>query len=397
MAEADYIAELIRNLLSKKNGLSIGVVAFSMEQQGEIESAVQRLCSEDKEFEKVMEEEYKRIEDNQFVGIFFKNLENVQGDERDIIIMSTCYGYDPKGKMIMNFGPINRRGGEKRLNVIFSRAKKHMCVVSSIKYSDIKNEYNEGANYFRKYLQYSEHASRGDMEMASMVLQSVISDDRKSDNNSYHSAVIDQLSEALKEKGFFTKTLIGQSHFKCHLGIKHQAEDTSYAAGILIDDMLHYASNDLLEQYLFKPDLLRYSGWKVVQVFAKDWYEDPQKVVKKIINVVKGIEEPSPEKEFHVEEVHAVSSEPVMEEILPETKEEPVRESKPGVIRLVSTENNSNKFWEAYVEDVNLVINYGKVNTKGQKIIKPFETKAKAEQEMEKLVRQKLNKGYRRE
>ena len=390
IAEADYIAALIHHLLLQKNGLSIGVVAFSMEQQGEIENAVQRLCASDKEFEKTMEEEYKRVEDNQFVGIFFKNLENVQGDERDIIIMSTCYGYDPKGKMIMNFGPINRRGGEKRLNVIFSRAKKHMCVVSSIRYTDIKNEYNEGANYFRKYLQYSELASKGNMEMANLVLKSVIPEGSKDESHLYKTVVIDQVAAALNQKGYFTKTLIGQSHFKCHIGIKNAAEDTTYLAGVLVDDAMHYSNNDLLEQYLFKPELLRYSGWKVIQVYSKDWYEDPGKVLKSILTLIAA----GSEQEQEAEGPEIPGPIPVEEERpLPEVKA-PVAEAGVSITRLVSTENNSNKFWEVGVEQNNLVISYGKVDTKGQKIVKPFGTPAEAEIEKNKLIKQKLAKGY---
>jgi len=137
-AEAEYIAQLIKTLLNKDDKQSIGVVAFSQEQQYEIENALIRLASSDKDFENKLEEEYQRQEEGQFVGLFVKNLENVQGDERDIIIMSVCYGHDHNKRMIMNFGPINRKGGEKRLNVIFSRAKKHMAIISSIKYADIK-------------------------------------------------------------------------------------------------------------------------------------------------------------------------------------------------------------------------------------------------------------------
>ncbi len=383
-------------MLLKKNGLSIGVVAFSMEQQGEVENAVQRLCGADKEFEKVMEEEYKRIEDNQFVGIFFKNLENVQGDERDIIIMSTCYGYDPKGKMIMNFGPINRRGGEKRLNVIFSRAKKRMCVVSSIKYTDIKNEYNEGANYFRKYLQYSEHASTGNMEMANLVLQSVIVEGSRAEEEKYKTVVIDQVAKALREKGYFIKTLIGQSHFKCHIGIKNAEADTEYRAGLLIDDTLHYEGNDLLEQYLFKPEILRYSGWKIIRVYSKDWYEESEKVLKNIISVMEDNSIVPPEEKLP-EEIQVVEN--IEEEMtVPEKKEELTAEVvNPSLVRLLSTENNSNKFWEIQIENTNIIIAYGKVNTKGLKIIKPFDRLRDAENEKAKLIRQKLGKGYKHE
>ncbi len=388
IAEAEYIAELIRTLLSEKNGQSIGVVAFSMEQQGEIENAVQKLCASDKEFEKIMEEEYKRIEDNQFVGIFFKNLENVQGDERDIIIMSTCYGYDPHGKMIMNFGPINRRGGEKRLNVIFSRAKKHMCVVSSIKYTDIKNEYNEGANFFRKYLQYAELAGKGNMEMANLVLRSVISHDENSNGHLQQSAIIDQISSDLRQKGFIIKNFIGQSHFKCHIAIKKSANEDHYMAGILVDDLLHYSNNDLLEQYIFKPEILRNSGWKILQVFSKDWYEDRGKILKKILSFINGeVAEPEPAPESTAVIAHT--------EILPAT-EVPMEQSPTdsNCVRLICTSDNSNKFWEIKTEDQHLVITYGKVDTKGQKIIKSYESASQAEAEKARLIKQKISKGY---
>lgn len=105
--------------------MSIGVVAFSEAQQREIEEALGGLGSEDSDFAVRLEAEYVREENDQYCGLFVKNLENVQGDERDIIIMSVCYARDASGRMLMNFGPINQRGGEKRLNVIFSRQASH--------------------------------------------------------------------------------------------------------------------------------------------------------------------------------------------------------------------------------------------------------------------------------
>jgi superfamily I DNA and/or RNA helicase len=115
-SEAAYIAQLVRGLLRSETRLSIGVVAFSEAQQSEIEGALSRLADEDADFGARLETEYVREENDVFCGLFVKNLENVQGDERDIIIMSVCYGHDAGGRMIMNFGPINQRGGEKRLN-----------------------------------------------------------------------------------------------------------------------------------------------------------------------------------------------------------------------------------------------------------------------------------------
>ena len=86
----------------------------------------------------------------------------MQGDERDIIIVSVGYAAGPDAKMRMNFGPINQGGGEKRLNVIFSRAKQHIAIITSIGHQSITNDYNVGANTLKQYLRYAEAVSRGD-------------------------------------------------------------------------------------------------------------------------------------------------------------------------------------------------------------------------------------------
>ena len=104
--EADYIAGLVRTLLAEGDGKTIGVVAFSEAQQGEIEAALGQLAEEDPEFAFRLEAEYEREEDGQFVGLLVKNLENIQGDERDIIILSVCYGRDAAGKMRMNLAEL---------------------------------------------------------------------------------------------------------------------------------------------------------------------------------------------------------------------------------------------------------------------------------------------------
>src|SRR5690606_30987837 len=124
--EAEYIAHLVRGLLRSGAGHTIGIVAFSEAQQGVIEAALDALAATDPLFRRELDEELEREDDGQLVGLFVKNLENVQGDERDVILLSICYGPDAKGNMRMNFGPINKGGGEKRLNVVFSRAKRHM-------------------------------------------------------------------------------------------------------------------------------------------------------------------------------------------------------------------------------------------------------------------------------
>lgn len=181
---------------------SIGIVAFSQEQQHTIENALTMLAVSDKEFEQQLEEAYNRTEDDHFVGLFVKNLENVQGDQRDIIIMSVCYGFDSYKKMIMNFGPVNKKGGEKRLNIIFSRAKKHMAIVSSIRHFNITNEYKEGANYFKHFLHYAELISNGNMTMARTVLDSLVLNKKKASAASNSSVVVKEIKSELEKIGY---------------------------------------------------------------------------------------------------------------------------------------------------------------------------------------------------
>jgi hypothetical protein len=284
-AEAEYIAELVRGLLRQPSRPSIGIVAFSEAQQGEIEAALERLSDEDDEFRERLEEEFTREEDDQFVGLLVKNLENIQGDERDIIILSVCYGHGPDGRMRMNFGPINQSGGEKRLNVAFSRSKRHMALVSSIHGSAITNEYNDGANCLRNYLLYAEACSTGDMASAQRILRSLallrepqVTERPESEGD----AVVDQLEAALRERGYLVDRAVGQSHFQCDLAVRREGDDR-YRLGIFVDTDRYYEQSDILERDLMKPKLLEAFGWKIAVVLTKDWCVGREEVLEQLI------------------------------------------------------------------------------------------------------------------
>jgi hypothetical protein len=224
-SEANYIAQLVRGILQRQTGLSIGIVAFSEAQQTELEDALSRLADEDNAFATQLESEYVREENDQFCGLFVKNLENVQGDERDIIIMSVCYGHDAGGRMLMNFGPINQRGGEKRLNVIFSRAKHHMAVVSSIRHHDITNDYNDGAKSLKNFLLYAEGVSKGNEPGARRVLENLNPLSRKALSPASRSdAVVEGLAKALRSRGYAVELNVGQSKFRCDLAVRGKAD-----------------------------------------------------------------------------------------------------------------------------------------------------------------------------
>jgi AAA domain/REase_MTES_1575/Protein of unknown function (DUF4011) len=280
--EAAYIALLVRGLLERHTGLSIGVVAFSEAQQTEIEDALRQLAEDDSEFAAQLEAEYLREENDQFCGLFVKNLENVQGDERDIILLSVCYAKGANGRMLMNFGPINQRGGEKRLNVIFSRAKHHMVVVSSIRHDDITNDHNDGANTLKNFLRYAEATSRGEFAQSRRVLEMVNPASRKSHAPvNEGDAVVAALAKALKSRGYVVDLDVGQSRFRCDLAVAGKSL-SHYQLAILVDTSAHYQNANLLDRYLMQPSILRSFGWNCELVLTKDWYQNPDDVLARL-------------------------------------------------------------------------------------------------------------------
>jgi hypothetical protein len=288
-AEARWIAGLVQEILARDTGKSLGIVAFSEAQQGEIERALDELAEADSEFGAQYEAEQLRTRDEQDAGLFVKNLENVQGDERDIIIMSVCYAAGPDGRMLMNFGPINTSGGEKRLNVIFSRARQHMVIVSSIEPEAITNTYNDGANTLRRFLTYANAVSQANPEATRAALAQyparggTITAGTKSQVGK--SAVVDQLSQALRENGVIVETAVGESVFRCDLALRLPA-DTGHRLAVLVDTPDRLAADTLLERLTTHPRALTTGGWRTHHVLTGDWTTNPDAVLARLLDTL---------------------------------------------------------------------------------------------------------------
>ena len=393
--EAAYIAQLVRTLLQRDTKLSIGLVAFSEAQQGELESALGHLAEEDSTFSALLETEYVREDNDVFCGLFVKNLENVQGDERDIIIMSVCYGHDANGRMLMNFGPINQRGGEKRLNVIFSRAKHHMAIVSSIRHHDITNDYNDGANRLKNFLNYAEAVSQGDEAAARRVLENLNPLNRKALAPAGESdTVAERLAAALCGRGYLVDLNVGQSKFRCDLAVRNEP-DSLYQLGILVDTDGHYANPNLLDRYLMQPGILRTFGWRFALVLTKDWYHNPDDVLARLEKLLKG-EEP----DDGMAEPEPAGDVPPVEPITPAPPPPPPPAANPspnpaaGVRHFEFIAASSRKFWEIALSGSSFTVRFGRIGTAGQSQSKSFPDDGKAKSEAGKLVAEKLKKGY---
>jgi len=269
-AEADaVVAEILRRLsddeLSKR---SIGVVAFSVAQQNLIEDVLMEALVGKPELEgKAFQAEEP---------IFIKNLENVQGDERDIILFSVGYGPDKDGNVSMNFGPLNNRGGERRLNVAVSRARYEMIVFSTLRAEqiDLRRSKALGVEGLQKFLKYAETGQL--VKSGSSTNSSEVTSD----------ALASDIAAALTERGYETTTGVGRSLFKVDVAVVDPADRERYYLGILIDNHARNATKIARDRELTQPSVLQGLGWKVIRVWSIDWMQNRQRVLDAIIAAI---------------------------------------------------------------------------------------------------------------
>ena len=392
--EARYIAQTVRELLRRDTGLSLGIVAFSEAQQTAIEAALEALEKEDADFAARLEREYVREDDDQFNGLFVKNLENVQGDERDVIILSICYAPGPDGKMQMNFGPINQRGGEKRLNVIFSRARHRMAVISTIQAEAITNVHNNGAAALRAFLQFAQASAQGHFERAQATLGSLNPGAREAfARQAASDSIRNAIADALRARGHEVHMNVGRSQFRCDLAIVDSSA-AHYALAILLDGPAETVA-DATERYVFRPGVLRSFGWRVLDIPGKDWVHDRDAVLTRIESMLADGEDRA--LDLEVEPLTVVPTKPAAsgsvgtDHVGMAAADEPIVEQ---VRNLRFEGGTSHKFWRATLRGAELSVSYGRVGSTGQTNLKQFESAERASREMDKLVTEKLNKGY---
>jgi len=284
--------------------------------------------------------------------------------------------------MLMNFGPINQRGGEKRLNVIFSRARKRMAIVSSIESEAITNTHNDGAAALRAFLQFAQASASGDAPRSQGILANLNPGAKQSFAVSLpRDTLRSALAVALRQRGHSVQEYVGRSQFRCDLAIS-DASGEYFSLGVLLDSDTA-AATDVRERYIFRPTVLRSFGWKIIDVLSHDWLRDPEDVLKRIEALLRGEEAPAlPAPELTVE-TGEIETEP------PATPEAAL-----SMREFIYGEGNSNKFWRIGVTDAEVVVSFGRIGTKGQTLIKSLESPERALREAEKLIAEKLRKGY---
>jgi very-short-patch-repair endonuclease len=276
-AEAQAIAGEIERRLSdpELRQHSIGVVTFSSVQQTLVEDLIGELFVKRPDLEQAA---LDRAE-----PLFIKNLENVQGDERDVILFSICYGPDKAGHVSMNFGPLNRKGGERRLNVAVSRARQEMAVFATLQPEqiDLNRTAAAGVAGLRRFLEYAKRRA---------VSASAPGHSASTDGASLTGVIADEL----RRRGHRVHTHIGTSRYRIDIGIVDPCNPARYKLGILCDGETYARAKTARDREIVQRETLRRLGWPLCRVWTMDWIEDPQSVLQTIEDALSRKAPPSP-------------------------------------------------------------------------------------------------------
>ena len=288
VTEAEKVVDLISEIFaSRKNNESIGIITFNSEQQSCIADAIDARMTKDATFRSGMLKERHRLDGGEDTSIFIKNLENVQGDERDIIIFSIGYAENEEGKLYTSFGSLSVEGGENRLNVAITRAKSKIIVVTSIEPEELKVEGAKhlGPKLLKKYLTYVRAVAKNDAEEVKVILSELDPSETKAE--SVYTAlrsVEEQMKERLEKLGYTVETALGNRNSRISLAIYDEKSDR-YLVGIELDRDAFASGASAMERDVYKPRFLESRGWTVMRIWCRDWWLSPQKVIKNIAAV----------------------------------------------------------------------------------------------------------------
>jgi len=254
------VADVVARLKSpgfRASKLTIGVVTFNSEQQRLIED----LLDEERRRDPSLEPFFSEME---LEPLFVKNLESVQGDERDIMYFSITYGPDAAGAVSMNFGPMNRGGGERRLNVAITRARHELRVFSSLKAEqmDLARTQALGVRDLKHFLEFAE---RGPQALAEATRGSL---------GGFESPFEEVVASALASRGWELHTQIGASSFRIDLAVVHPDARGTYLAGVECDGATYHRSATARDRDLLREQVLRGLGWHIVRIWSTDWWVD---------------------------------------------------------------------------------------------------------------------------
>ena len=265
------VDEIVRRLRDPSlRHLSIGVVTLNTEQQRTIEDLL------DEQRRKLSEIEPYFHESTGITPVFVKNLESVQGDERDVIILSLGYGpTEPGAKtMSMNFGPLNKSGGERRLNVAITRATTEVLLFSSFDSGmiDLSRTTSIAVEHLKNYLEFAE---RGVSALAAIRFA-------EHGIDQFDSPFEEMVAQQLRDKGWKVQTQVGVSKFRIDLGVIHPTEPGRFIAGVECDGRTYHGSATARDRDRVRQIILEGLGWKIIRIWSTEYFQEPLRVIDQV-------------------------------------------------------------------------------------------------------------------
>lgn len=253
--EAAAVAQRVLEHFQTRLGKSIGVVTLSVSQASRIEDELERLRAQRPDLEQHFVQDRNK-------GLFVKSIENVQGDERDVIVLSVGYGPDENGKLTMAFGPMNSEGGERRLNVAVTRARQLVEVVSSIHGAQIDAGKSASRRHFKRYLEYAESGPA----IFTRGLEASVGEP----DSPFEESVL----SVLKSWGVAAVPQVGVAGYRIDIGIPHPDKPGVFVLGVECDGAMYHSAKTARDRDRLREQVLRGLGWNLHRIWGTAWYRD---------------------------------------------------------------------------------------------------------------------------
>jgi REase_MTES_1575/AAA domain len=267
--EAQEVARLALEHFRTSPARSLGIIALSYPQMEAIEDEIDRQLRQHPELE-------RHFQGDRLGGFFVKNLETVQGDERDVIFLSVGYGPDQAGKLVLNFGPLNRSGGERRLNVAVTRAREELVVVSALRARDLdlSQTASTGLNHLRRYLDFAERGVEA-LSAAAAVAPPA-------------SPLNEDVQRALQQHGYASVPHVGCGAFRLDLGVLDPANADTFILGVEFDGAAYAQAATARDRDRLRPEVLARLGWRLHRIWAADWLHRRDEEVQRLLQALAG-------------------------------------------------------------------------------------------------------------